>query len=362
MPPKKSNAKKPVAKAQKKRNQQSKPRNGFGPVRSAPMVSSTLTLTGQPQVRRGKNTVIIRHKEMITGLLGAAAYTNSYIYPLNPGMAVTFPWLSTQAAGWERYVFRKLRFAILTRAPTTIAGTVILSPDYDAADGSPANEAAACSYEDTVSGPVWSNLICELNPESMRGGTTSKFIRVGDIGTNLDIKTYDAGNIFVGVSDTPALYPYGKLWVEYEVELITPHTLPPSSNSSASYVATGMPTPFGTLTAKAGPFIGTPANSTIHLQNLTPGVQYLLRTWGEIASGNLTSTVFSSLANMAEVAATVANASNAGVNLKMVMNESVMLPHQSNASCAVTFGGANTGMRTAIEVIPITQPSTAWNI
>jgi hypothetical protein len=325
-----------------------------------PVAFRNLTITGAPLTVRGKNSVRIRHKELVTGISANIAF-GTYTYNINPGNVALFPWLSIQAVGWERYVFRSLRFVYLPRCSTASPGSVTLAPDYDAADTAPVNEAAACSYVDSASGPLWSDVICVCNPEALRGGMTNKYVRVpGPLASGLDIKTYDAGILYVATIDSASnSFACGKLWVEYDVELITPHTLPGTTNSSATYTGT-IATPYTTLVAQAGPLISAAANSGITLNNMVPGLLYLLRAWADPTGGTAVSTNFSGLIGVNEVQQLITNRTqNAGG--KGVVLESIIQPTINSPALSAALTGTATSLASAIEVIQMSLPQIAWS-
>jgi len=170
---------------------------------------------------------------------------------LNPGMSSTFPWLSTQAQAWESYRFNKLRFCAYTRCATSVPGSLMLIPDYDAADAAPATEQIASSYEDVEEGVPWKDSCAVLKPAAMHALGPRKFIRQGALSANQDIKTYDAGSLFVGTTDGTAVN-WSKLWVEYDVTLFTPQ-LP----SGGAYVGTMLHTQSLTAPTTAAPLGAT---------------------------------------------------------------------------------------------------------
>jgi hypothetical protein len=184
-------------------------------------------------VQRTANLTRIVHRELVTSIAGTAAFTVANSLALNPGIAATFPWLSTQAVGWESYRFNKLRFCYYTRAATTDRGSVMLVPDYDAADSAPTSEQTASAYTNAVEQSPWVvEFTCDLDQAAMLEGHDRKYIRTGSLGPNLDIKTYDGGNLFVCTVDGAAVN-WGKLWVEYDVTLFTPQ-LPSSGTSTVN--------------------------------------------------------------------------------------------------------------------------------
>jgi hypothetical protein len=102
-----------------------------------------------------------------------------------------------------------------------------------------------------------------------------KFVRSQALAANLDIKTYDSGNLFVFTVDSAAAASWGKLWVEYDVDLFTPQ----SQSSTPVGVAGGSFVAVGGMTG-ANP-LGTSATSNANNQYIsvsTSGVITFLKT------------------------------------------------------------------------------------
>lgn len=203
---------------------------GRGPQRnpnvSAAAAYSTGMSSSAPAVSRsGNDSCRIVHRELLSNVSGSSAYTVGLSFPLNPGLAVSFPWLSTQAQSWEQYRFNKLRFCYYTRTASTTPGSVMLIPDYDAADAAPATEQIASSYGEVVEDSPWKDLCCNLRPDRMHSMGPKKFVRSLPLTANLDIKTYDVGSLFVATTDGTAV-PWGKIWVEYDITLFVPQLQP----------------------------------------------------------------------------------------------------------------------------------------
>jgi hypothetical protein len=129
-----------------------------------------------------------------------------------------------------------------------------MAPDYDAADSQPATEQQMSTYVDVIEDVPWKDFVCHLKPASMHPEGKRKFIRTEALANNLDIKTYDVGRQFVFAVDSVAAGPWGKIWVEYDVELHTPQTtgnLPVGTVGGTLLGATSMSgaLPFGTAGA-----------------------------------------------------------------------------------------------------------------
>jgi hypothetical protein len=195
--------------------------------------------SGQAQVHRtGPDSCRIVHRELIASVTGTVAFTVGSSIALNPGLVTSFPWLSTQAAGWERYKFNALRFCYYTRTGSNIPGSVMMAPDFDASDAAPQTEVAASSYQHCEEDAPWKDIKCILPARELMGDMKEKYIRTTAIAANQDIKTYDAGNFFLCTVDGTAV-PWGKLWVEYDVTLITPQSPPGGFQASGLLVGVG---------------------------------------------------------------------------------------------------------------------------
>lgn len=203
-----------------------------------PAASSMQLVASNPRIdRRNGKSMHIRHRELIQSVSGATAFT-ALSLSVNPGIAATFPWLYKEAQGWEQYRFSKIKFIYLQRTSSTTVGSVMLAPDYDAIDSVPSTEAQMGTYQDSVEGAAWINLVCNLDVNAMFPLGPRKFIRSGNV-PGADLKTYDAANLIFGVVDFASSAAIGKLWVEYEVEFFVPQTAGSGNSiSSASTVAT----------------------------------------------------------------------------------------------------------------------------
>lgn len=168
-----------------------------------------------------QNSRRIIHRELVGSVSGSTSF-NVTRYALNPGLSLTFPWLSSQATGWEQYRFNMLKFEYITRCATSTAGSVILSPEYDPSDAPPANEAAATNAMDSVEDAPWKNISCSLTTTAMFPQGPRKFIRSSNVAG--DVRNFDAGAFFLCTVEEAGTDPIGKLWVEYDVELFVPQT------------------------------------------------------------------------------------------------------------------------------------------
>jgi len=162
----------------------------------------------------------VRHAELIGTLSGFADVFSSVAYAINPGLSATFPWLSTLAAKYQQYRFKHLKAWFITRAPTTVEGSILMAPSYVPSNGDPADEETLASFDGAIEGSPWTNLVMDLLPHLLHTTGTANFVRTGYVAAALDL--YDAAKIYFATLGFTSDLAAGKLWLDYEVELMVP--------------------------------------------------------------------------------------------------------------------------------------------
>ncbi len=114
-------------------------------VTSAQQVTgNTLVNSSQiPQFTHGKSSVRIQHREFL-GDIKTSSTPGAFLiqdYPINPGMEVTFPWLSSVVGvNFQQYRIRGMVFeyrsmsADALNSTNTALGSVVMATDYDSTD------------------------------------------------------------------------------------------------------------------------------------------------------------------------------------------------------------------------------------
>jgi hypothetical protein len=210
-------------------------------------------------------------------------------YALNPGQATTFPWLSFQAQGWERYKFNRLQFRYVTRVASSTNGVVIMSPDYDPTDAAPTSELQASGNRDTIADAPWKDVTCVLNHKDLLGGYDDKYVRVGAAIAGESLKLYDSGNFFMCSNSATSGAQWGRLWVDYDVTLRVPQLSTDTVSSAVSREIAA------TSTDRANPYAAvvyygdldvTGTGATLVFNR--PGMYTLLqKAFGTVLSGTL---------------------------------------------------------------------------
>jgi len=245
-------------------------------------------LNGQiPKFVTGRATNIVSHREYLGDINGATAFTNRS-YPLNPGMSVTFPWLSTLAQSYQQYRFHGLVFefrSLVTDFVTSGApGVIVMTTNYNADRPAFSSRIEAENAEYAVSVKPTLSLMHMI--ECATNETQNKIynVRSGPVDADEDLKFYDVGLTQIITQNNPSQV-LGELWVSYVVEFLKPQ-LPSAigSYSAASYsvyrsgIAAASPLGTASVVVEEGNLadsVSLTAN-TITIVRLIPGAVYKL--------------------------------------------------------------------------------------
>jgi hypothetical protein len=231
--------------SQRKRNKNRKQNQNST---NAPVAQSAQYKSQIPRfLNRSSSSCRISHEEMIGTVQTSIAWLTQD-FEINPGLVNTFPWLSSQARGWEKYRFYNLKFIYRTRCSTALSGSVSLFPDYDPSDSAPVSEEIASTYQGFVDDAYWKPQTLTLSRDQLN---KERYTRHVNKPTTMSLADYDLGIFFAGsvgaASDGATV---GKLYVEYDVEFTVPvldPTLPLANNNLTMFKTTNLShtQPFG---------------------------------------------------------------------------------------------------------------------
>lgn len=173
----------------------------------------------QPGTKMGSQV----QDEFISLVNGVTSFA-AVAFPIQPGLASTFPWLSKIAKLYERYVVEDMEFyfkpTVSPYAAGGQTGKVVLLADYDASSAPPETIQGAETTDPHVDGMPYETVTLRLDPRRLtpNGGkfTRDRFV------PGTDIKTYDAGNFYICVAGTAATSQIGELRVRYSVRFLNP--------------------------------------------------------------------------------------------------------------------------------------------
>jgi len=229
-PPKGAGYQRAVArmKARKPRRRSRRRRGGGKPQNRA---TGAYSNRGAPDgIRTGRGRTPFAQDEFITDFSGSTTFggagTNTPVitgtalqFPANPGQSVVFPWLSSLANRFEKYVFTKLEFyykhEVSQFATAGTIGKVAMTFDYDSADSPPTNKQIMLDSDPHADGMPCEDILLRVDcREAFNNGP--KYVRPGILPGGTDIKTYDAGILFIaGIGNASNTTAIGELHVRY---------------------------------------------------------------------------------------------------------------------------------------------------
>lgn len=254
---------------------------GGGPVAGVPQFSNWSA---------GANgSVRFQHREYLQDLTSSTGFTNVQ-YPLNPGLASSFPFLSAIASNFEKYRWHGLSFYSRTMSGTAVGststalGTIIMATQYNANASAFQNKAEMENAQGAVSGAPCYDLMHGVECAPKDTPIERLYVRTGGVPSGQDQRLFDLGltNIAVVGCQSAANNVISELWVTYDVELIQPKVptgaglnlaltdhfqLDSKTMTSAAPLGTGVVAPVSTSTIQ-GSLFGTgtsykfPANFT----------------------------------------------------------------------------------------------------
>jgi hypothetical protein len=247
-----------------------------------------------PSFRPTVDGVRVTHREYLGDVVGSVGFSMPTAYPINPGMAVTFPWLSTISSAFEEYSFEGLVFEYKTTSGSAVSassaalGAVIMATNYDVADANFISKQDMESYEFAVSVVPFQNCLHPVECNPSRNVLGRQYTRFGAVGSE-DLRFYDMGNFQLATQGMQSVYTCGELWVTYDIRLLKPRINPllpagPSSyahvQSSAIHTATSaapLGTTGGVVTSNSTLTGVTCGTATIVVSN--PGYYGLTAAW-----------------------------------------------------------------------------------
>jgi hypothetical protein len=177
--------------------------------------------------------VTYSNKEFIGDIYAPQSTTGFALqrWAINPGLGLTFPWLSQLAINFVDYELVQLCFTYKSTVADFAAasgqvGQIVMCTQYNPTEAAFQDKEEMMLYEGGSSAKTTENLIhgVECDP-SKNAGSFQKFIRYGGVASSEDLKNYDLGVLNLAILNCPATYAgqqLGELWVSYTVKLRKP--------------------------------------------------------------------------------------------------------------------------------------------
>lgn len=172
----------------------------------------------------GEDSIRVRKRECIAHINATSDFNNN-VFPINPGLSDTFPWLSAIAQNYEQYRFNGLVFQFKSTSSDAIASTtnlglgqVILATDYNA-DSTPfVNDLQMLGSFFCNSDKPSRDILHAVECAPSETAQKLYYCRSGDIPDGADARLYDLGIFQLATLNMGADYTgMGQLWVSYDV-------------------------------------------------------------------------------------------------------------------------------------------------
>jgi hypothetical protein len=180
-------------------------------------------------MHQNDQTIVVRHREFLMEVKSSANFVVQANFPINPGMAETFPWLSRIANNYQQYRVRGMVYHYVPTSGSAVAstnnalGSVMLQTSYRSTDSQPKNKIELLN-EYWATETVPSETMChpiECNPNE--NPFNVQYIRGFNVPVGENQLMYDLGQTYVATSGQQAdNVTLGDLWVTYEIELKKP--------------------------------------------------------------------------------------------------------------------------------------------
>jgi len=204
-----------------------------------------------PQIATSKlKSTIITHREYITDVVSSTAAntaltlnTNLFAFPIQPASSITFPWLSTIAAGFQEYRLLGMVFEFKSTCGSAVSstnnamGSVLMSTQYRAGAPVFANKMQMDNEQYSTDVVPWTNSCHFIECAPHLSPLTTLYTRTGPV-TNESIELFDIGTLYLATTgQQQSSVVLGELWCSYQVELLKPQ-LPKGSGSAGPAILT----------------------------------------------------------------------------------------------------------------------------
>jgi hypothetical protein len=252
-----------------------------------------LGLGAGPTRYTNRRMQIIEEDEYIGEILGTGGFYTTP-YSCNPGQSQTFPWGSRIFSLYEEYEFTSLEFyykrEVSEFATNGQTGKVMLSFDYDASDPAPTTKLQVEDSRTHVDFmPCTPQASLRIDTRLIKEGV-AKYVRPGAVPSGGDVKTFDAGVLYVSTYGCQTTAVVGELHVRYRCIAKEPVLSSPSALNGAIHFTTS-------------PLSGLPFSSPVLMTGGSPNM---------VAGVVLTPTAFTMTGTLAGNYLVVMSCSSAG--------------------------------------------------
>lgn len=262
-------------------------RVGSTPKRTIPAAVAKTQRASLPRMQSKNGIVTISRKEMVGTVSNGTVTTGFYLTPQSqtiPGYdasitcGIMFPWGSVVGSAYEKYRFKRLSVELISAQPSTAAGRVYVGFDPDYSDNVPVSKARLMGLACSVDASVWETVRLSIPPSVMNSSIEWRFCSPDTRTAESEPRTAFAGFFVFGI-DSPTANCIWDLWVDYEVDLMTPT----SENLGPAYAQTdvaGSVIVASTLPGFGGIYLPQLSSNSAPLEIVTPEMAHVTSTLG----------------------------------------------------------------------------------
>jgi len=244
-------------------------------VKSNSLVNSLKPNGTIPSMHKNDQSVVVRHKEFVGELRGNTTFTNAFRYPLNPGVATTFPWLHTVAGQYSEYRIKGMVFHYIPTSGMSVAssntalGSVMFQTSYRATETPPGSKLEMMNEYWATEGRPCDEICHPIESDPKENPFNVQYVRTSALAPSENILMYDLGVTTVAVTgQQTANTVLGDIWCTYEIELKKPRLIGLNTEGTRSVQVNGTvgitnTVPFGTNATFSSTIDGTTFNGTV---------------------------------------------------------------------------------------------------
>lgn len=215
-----------IAKPTPKKSMPSKQHtSSLGKPQRAPIAESTQWTTRAPSIKSNHTSCRIVHEELVSTLnVTGSGFNRIFTKAINPGVVGLFPWLSSQSLGWEKYKFHRLTFSYRPRCSTTLAGSIMMYPDYDPSDVPPSSEIDASTHQNFKEDAPWKAMDVYCDKTQL---AKDRYVVRPDavVPVGMSLADFNIGNLYMFINGFIEFGGLGKLYVSYDIEFSIPQRI-----------------------------------------------------------------------------------------------------------------------------------------
>lgn len=200
---------------------------GLGAYHLPSSTPRSLLAANVPDMTSHQESFEICNKEYLGDFSIQTAFTNN-VWPINPGLSQTFPWLSNIAKNFQQYKFIQLLFEFKSTSGSALNSTnaalgwIAGCCDTNALLPPFTTKQQVENNSGSQSCAPYQNMLIPLECAPSQKVTNNLYVRTGVQPSGSDLRMYDSGIFQLASGNSQATYTAGEIWVTYRVRFFQP--------------------------------------------------------------------------------------------------------------------------------------------